>query len=336
MRYLVVAHQTAISPELQREVRAIIARDAAAEFAILVPATPVQHRFAWEDSETIAAARARAAEARAAFERTGAAVVRTVAGGRVPLLAIADELREHPGYDALIIVTLARGVSGWLRADLISQARRRFGLPVTHITAARGLPPAGAPLPGIVPARWVSPDPAVVAAYVGQLRSDSPRRRREAREALAATGSAATAQVVGALETGNDGLRWEAARVLADLHDPASAGALASALMDDDAGVRWLAAEALIAIGPACLLPLLRLLLRRSDSAWLREGVHHVLSVVGSTAPPEVAAVLHALEGIAAPTAVLAPTDTALRALEGAAVGYRPPAIGRATPERAT
>ena len=76
MRYLVVAHQTAISPELHREVRAIISRDAAAEFAILVPATPVQHRFAWEDSETIGAARARAAEARAAFERTGATVVR--------------------------------------------------------------------------------------------------------------------------------------------------------------------------------------------------------------------------------------------------------------------
>jgi len=317
VRYLVVAHQTAISPELHREVRAIISRDAAAEFAILVPATPVQHRFAWEDSETIGAARARAAEARAAFERTGATVVRAAAGGRVPILAIADELREHPGYDGLLIVTLARGVSAWLRADLVSQARRRFGLPVTHITAARGLAPAGVPLPGIVPARWVSPNPAVIAASIEQLRSDSPRRRREAREALAATGSAATGQVVRALEGGNESLRWEAARVLADLHDPTSADALAAALMDDEAGVRWLAAEALIAIGPACLLPLLRLLLRRSDSAWLREGAHHVLSVIGPTAPPEVAAVLHALEGIAAPTAVLAPTDNALRALEG-------------------
>jgi HEAT repeat protein len=41
--------------------------------------------------------------------------------------------------------------------------------------------------------------------------------------------------------------------------------------------VRWLASEGLITIGPPALLPLLRELVKRPDSLWLREGTHHVL-----------------------------------------------------------
>jgi len=39
-RYLVVTHQTALSPDLQRSVRALVAEDPAAEFAVLVPEAP--------------------------------------------------------------------------------------------------------------------------------------------------------------------------------------------------------------------------------------------------------------------------------------------------------
>jgi GABA permease len=36
-------------------------------------------------------------------------------------------------FDEIIVATLPRRVSRWLRADLSHQAERRFGLPVTTI-----------------------------------------------------------------------------------------------------------------------------------------------------------------------------------------------------------
>ena len=47
--------------------------------------------------------------------------------------------------------------------------------------------------------------------------------------------------------------------------------------MDEDYEVRWLAAEALIALGMDAIKPLLRKLLSHYDSTFLRVGAHHVL-----------------------------------------------------------
>ncbi len=52
---------------------------------------------------------------------------------------------------------------------------------------------------------------------------------------------------------------------------------LVSTLEDRMFDVRWLAAEALISIGREALAPLLRTLVKRPDSYWLRTGAHHVL-----------------------------------------------------------
>jgi hypothetical protein len=41
-------------------------------------------------------------------------------------------LADHQ-FDEVIVATLPRRVSRWLRADLPHQAERRFGLPVTTI-----------------------------------------------------------------------------------------------------------------------------------------------------------------------------------------------------------
>lgn len=133
--YLVVAHQTAGSPELLRHISQVMRDDAAAEFTLLVPATPVSHRFTWQDEETIENAKRNAENARRLLEEAGAKVRATAIGGRVPIEAIADALREHPGIDAIIISTLPPGLSRWLRVDLISQARKRTALPVTHVVA---------------------------------------------------------------------------------------------------------------------------------------------------------------------------------------------------------
>jgi steroid delta-isomerase-like uncharacterized protein len=133
-KYLIVAHQTALSPDLQRKVSALIAQDLAAEFAVLVPELPGPP-LTWE-GETVDVARQRAEAAKAVLEeKVGARVFRTTVGAPDPLQAIADELLAHPGYDTLVISTLPAGISRWLRLDLVHRAARKFGLPVIHVMA---------------------------------------------------------------------------------------------------------------------------------------------------------------------------------------------------------
>ncbi len=136
--YLVVAHQTAASPELIGRVREIAVEDAAAEFAILVPATPVAHQLTWVEGEAQAVAQRAAENAREEFGRAGAKVVRTATGDPSPMEAISDDLRDFPeAYEAIIVSTFAPGISRWLGLDLPRQVERRFGRPVIHVVANR-------------------------------------------------------------------------------------------------------------------------------------------------------------------------------------------------------
>jgi hypothetical protein len=133
-RYLIVAHQTVLSAELQRTVSALTAEDPAAEFAVLVPEAPGSSHT-WE-GETVDTAVHRAEAAKALLEeQVHARIFRTAVGPPDPLQAITDELRTHPGYDALVISTLAPGISRWLKLDLVHRAERKFGLRVIHVVA---------------------------------------------------------------------------------------------------------------------------------------------------------------------------------------------------------
>jgi steroid delta-isomerase-like uncharacterized protein len=133
-KYLIVAHQTASSPELQHKVSSLIAQDPAAEFAVLVPKLPGMS-VTWE-GETVDVAGQRAEAAKAVLEeKVGARVFRTAVGAEDPLQAIAEELRAHSGYDTLVISTLPPGISRWIKLDLVHRAARKFGLPVLHVVA---------------------------------------------------------------------------------------------------------------------------------------------------------------------------------------------------------
>lgn len=133
-RYLVVTHQTALSRDLQRTVKALVAEDPTAEFTVLVPEAPGVPTT-WE-GETVNAAGQRAEAAKALLEETaGARVVRTAVGPSDPLQAISDELLVHPGYDTLVICTLPPGISRWLKLDLVHRAERKFGRRVIHVVA---------------------------------------------------------------------------------------------------------------------------------------------------------------------------------------------------------
>ena len=50
-----------------------------------------------------------------------------------PLTSIRNAMQSHPA-DEIVISTLPSGKSGWLRGDLIGQARRATGRPVEHLT----------------------------------------------------------------------------------------------------------------------------------------------------------------------------------------------------------
>src|SRR5499427_4142880 len=133
-KYLVVTHQTALSPDLQRKVSALVAEDPASEFAVLVPEAPGSPTT-WE-GETVDVAGHRAEAAKTALEeKAGARVTRTAIGASDPLQAIADELLAHPGYDTLVISTFPPGISRWLKWDLVHRAERKFGRRVIHVVA---------------------------------------------------------------------------------------------------------------------------------------------------------------------------------------------------------
>ena len=72
-------------------------------------------------------------------------------------------------------------------------------------------------------------------------------------------------------------IRWEAIKTLSQITDAESIPVLIKALENDDFDVRWMAAEGLINIGEKSIKPLLKALVRKSNSIFLLEGAHHVL-----------------------------------------------------------
>jgi hypothetical protein len=136
-RYLIVAHQTASSPELVDRVQQIARDDPSAVFVLLVPATPRQHLLTWAEGEARTIATRGAESARAALTAAGVEITRAEAGDASPLMAIDDELRDHAGdYDAIVVCTFPPGISRWLKLDIPHQVER-YGLPVIHVVAER-------------------------------------------------------------------------------------------------------------------------------------------------------------------------------------------------------
>jgi hypothetical protein len=140
-RYLIVAHQTAGSPELLERVRALAGADPGAEFTLLVPATPTGHLLHnWEEGEARQLARKRASEAMASLTAAGIPVAAARVGSHSPLEAVGDELQARPGYDRIVLSTFPPGVSRWLKGNLPAILERRFRLPVDHVVAPARTP----------------------------------------------------------------------------------------------------------------------------------------------------------------------------------------------------
>jgi HEAT repeat protein len=155
---------------------------------------------------------------------------------------------------------------------------------------------------------------------IANLRSRDGVVRHEARERLTFIGKRAVGQLIPLLKDPEDDVRWEAAKALSEIADPRAASELVATLEDHNFGVRWLAAEGLIAIGRDALRPLMEALTKRSDSAWRREGAHHVLHDLADKdleVKDLVAPVIAALEGIEPEIGVLEPSYAVLDKLKG-------------------
>jgi HEAT repeat protein len=101
-------------------------------------------------------------------------------------------------------------------------------------------------------------------------------QREHTRKALVAEGKAAVKPLIELLTDPRPHVRWEAAKALSDIGDPAAANALVEALDDEESDVRWLAAVGLVAMKHKGLKALLLALIERPDTIWLREGAHHI------------------------------------------------------------
>jgi hypothetical protein len=131
-RVLVVAHRTATTPALLDAVRERAARGSCA-FTLLVPhPAPGLHRFVDPQDVGYDEAERTLEVAIPLLEEAAGGPVEGKVGDAEPLAAIQDAVNIH-GYDEIIISTLPKRVSRWVRLDLPHKAAG-LGLPVTVVT----------------------------------------------------------------------------------------------------------------------------------------------------------------------------------------------------------
>ena len=128
---LVVANETCSGAALLDEIR-YRARGYDAEVLVVAPALSSQVRYWASDTDGgRAVARERLDGSLAALATVGVRA-RGEVGDADPLQAIEDALRTF-GADEIIISTHPKGRSNWLERDVVTKARERFDIPITHV-----------------------------------------------------------------------------------------------------------------------------------------------------------------------------------------------------------
>ena len=121
-RVLVVANRTASTPALLKAVDDR-AQEGPCTFALLIPHEPHKGGADWTLDTALPL-----------LERAAGASVDGIVGAEDPFEAVQAALNE-PGFDEVIISTLPKRVSEWLRRDLPHRVQG-LGVPVTTITQA--------------------------------------------------------------------------------------------------------------------------------------------------------------------------------------------------------
>jgi len=129
---LVVAYETASSPELRAVLLTRANADSEAVITLLVPATPVRYLLLQRKGRARETAQHMALSARSQLEAAGVSVADALVGNADPIVAIREELAAKAGYRSIVICTHPADVSRWLKAGVPRRAED-FGLPVTHV-----------------------------------------------------------------------------------------------------------------------------------------------------------------------------------------------------------
>jgi hypothetical protein len=119
-RILVVANRTAATPLLIETVRTRAA-EASCTFTLLIPNEPRKGGADWTLETALPL-----------LERAAGAPVEGLVGEEDPFEAVSSALRDR-GFDEVIVSTLPRRVSEWLRRDLPHRIER-LGVPVTTVS----------------------------------------------------------------------------------------------------------------------------------------------------------------------------------------------------------
>ncbi len=158
-----------------------------------------------------------------------------------------------------------------------------------------------------------------VDQLVADLGGKDAGQRRDARAALVQIGAGAVPALLSALDAPQQHVRWEAAKSLTDIAEPAAAERLITALGDKDPDVRWVVGVALIALGRGAVQPLLTTLTKSDLRDSVYQGAHHVLHDLAKRT--ELASVLEpVLKALAHPEPETAVPLAAAEGLRGSGV----------------